>query len=103
MVKKLRGLAPLLVIVIGLLVLFYPTISNFLVMKNASRVVSNYDAAVEALSDEEYRSIQHQTRRGKLRHHQRPHRSGEHRSHRRRVHEAPQPRRRRHDGIHHCA
>ena len=41
MVKKLRGLAPLLVIVIGLLVLFYPTISNFLVMKNASRVVSN--------------------------------------------------------------
>ncbi len=57
MVKKLRGLAPLLVIVIGLLVLFYPTISNFLVMKNASRVVSNYDAAVEALSDEEYRSM----------------------------------------------
>ena len=48
MVKKLRGLAPLLVIVIGLLVLFYPTISNFLVMKNASRVVSNYDAAVLA-------------------------------------------------------
>lgn len=42
---------------IGLLVLFYPTISNFLVMKNASRVVSNYDAAVEALSDEEYRSM----------------------------------------------
>lgn len=110
MVKKLRGLAPLLVIVIGLLVLFYPTISNFLVMKNASRVVSNYDAAVEALSDEEYRSmidararLQHQTRRGKLRHHQRPYRRGEHRSHRRRVHEAPQPRRRRHDGIHHCA
>ena len=57
MVKKLRGLAPLLVIVIGLLVLFDPTISNFLVMKNASRVVSNYDAAVEALSDEEYRSM----------------------------------------------
>ncbi|KFI97166.1 class C sortase [Bifidobacterium stellenboschense] len=55
--KKLRGLAPLLVIVIGLLVLFYPTISNFLVMKNASRVVSNYDAAVEALSDEEYRQM----------------------------------------------
>ncbi|NEG56034.1 class C sortase [Bifidobacterium platyrrhinorum] len=55
--KKLRGLAPLLVIVIGLLVLFYPTISNFLVMKNASRVVSNYDAAVEALSDEEYRNM----------------------------------------------
>ena len=47
--------------------------------------------------------LQHQTRRGKLRHHQRPYRRGEHRSHRRRVHEAPQPRRRRHDGIHHRA
>ena len=30
MVKKLRGLAPLLVIVIGLLVLFYPTIPTLL-------------------------------------------------------------------------
>lgn len=35
MKRKLRGLVPLLVIAIGLLVLFYPTISNFLVMRNA--------------------------------------------------------------------
>ena len=106
MVKKLRGLAPLLVIVIGLLVLFYPTISNFLVMKNASRVVSNYDAAVEALSDEEYRSMidaAHAYNTRLAEESSGPHRSGEHRSHRRRVHEAPQPRRRRHDGIRHCA
>lgn len=55
--KKLRGLMPLVIIAIGLLVLFYPTISNFLVMKNASRAVTNYDAKVEALSDEQYRQI----------------------------------------------
>ena len=110
MVKKLRGLAPLLVIVIGLLVLFYPTISNFLVMKNASRVVSNYDAAVEALSDEEYRSMIDAAHAYNTRLAEESSGTtsaltgaGEHRSHRRRVHEAPQPRRRRHDGIHHCA
>ncbi|PLS25524.1 class C sortase [Bifidobacterium imperatoris] len=55
--KKLRGIAPLLVIVIGLAVLFYPTISNFLVMKNASRAVTNYDAATESISDEEYQKM----------------------------------------------
>ena len=57
MARKLRGLMPLLVIAIGLLVLFYPTISNFLIMKNASRVVGNYDNAVNALSDEQYQQI----------------------------------------------
>ena len=102
MVKKLRGLAPLLVIVIGLLVLFYPTISNFLVMKNASRVVSNYDAAVEALSDEEYRSMidaahVYNTRLAEES-------SGTTSALTGAVNtEAPQPRRRRHDGIRHCA
>lgn len=39
--------------VFGLLGLAYPTVSNFLVEQNSSRVVSSYDAAVEALSDEE--------------------------------------------------
>lgn len=57
MLKKLRGLMPLVIIAIGLLVLFYPTISNFLVMKNASRAVTNYNAKVDALSDEEYQRI----------------------------------------------
>ena len=64
MVKKLRGLAPLLVIAIGLLVLFYPTISNFLVMKNASRAVTNYDAAVNPSPDKQY--PQHDRRRARL-------------------------------------
>ncbi|MBT1162906.1 class C sortase [Bifidobacterium sp. SO1] len=55
--KKLRGLMPLVVIVVGLLVLFYPTISNFLVMKNASRVVGNYDSKIDSLTDEQYQQI----------------------------------------------
>ncbi|RSX53178.1 sortase [Bifidobacterium goeldii] len=57
MKKKLRGIMPILVIVIGLLVLFYPTISNFLIMKNASRVVGGYDSAVDSLSDEQYEQM----------------------------------------------
>ncbi|TPF93415.1 sortase [Bifidobacterium sp. UTBIF-68] len=55
--KKLRGIAPLLVIAIGLSVLFYPTISNVLVMKNASRAVTNYDAAAQSISDEQYQQM----------------------------------------------
>lgn len=54
---RIRRLVPLLVIAIGLLVLFYPTISNFLIMKNASRAVSNYDRQVNELDDEQYQQI----------------------------------------------
>ncbi|WP_420807294.1 class C sortase [Bifidobacterium myosotis] len=56
-VQRLRKFVPILVILAGLLVLFYPTISNFLVMKNASRVVDNYDSAVDSLTDEQYQQI----------------------------------------------
>lgn len=41
-------------IIVGILILLYPTISNFLVERNASRAVSNYDAAVSDLTDERY-------------------------------------------------
>lgn len=41
-------------IIVGILILLYPTISNFLVERNASRAVSNYDAAVSNLTDERY-------------------------------------------------
>ena len=47
----------LLVILGGMLILFYPTISNFLIMRNASRAVNNYDASVEALSQEQYQKV----------------------------------------------
>lgn len=39
---------------IGLCILLYPTVSNFLVERNASRVIENYDAAVENLTEEKY-------------------------------------------------
>ncbi|PLS31926.1 sortase-like protein [Bifidobacterium margollesii] len=55
--KKLRDILPLLVIIGGLLVLFYPTISNLLIMRNASRAVGNYDAAVNAMSEEQYAKV----------------------------------------------
>lgn len=55
--KRLRNILPLLVILGGMLILFYPTISNFLIMCNASRAVNNYDASVEALSQEQYQKV----------------------------------------------
>ena len=55
--KRLRNILPVLVILGGMLILFYPTISNFLIMRNASRAVNNYDASVEALSQEQYQKV----------------------------------------------
>ncbi|KFI53729.1 class C sortase [Bifidobacterium biavatii] len=54
---RVRRIVPLVVIAVGLLVLFYPTISNFLIMKNASRVVGNYDSQVNSLTDEQYQQM----------------------------------------------
>lgn len=51
--NKPRDLFSTLAIIGGLLLVLYPTISNFFIMRNASRVVEGYDEAVEALSDEE--------------------------------------------------
>lgn len=48
---------PILVVVVGLLILGYPTISNLLVERNATRVVGAYDQAVEALSDEDAQAM----------------------------------------------
>ena len=55
--KRLRNILPVLVILGGMLILFYPTISNFLIMRNASCAVNNYDASVEALSQEQYQKV----------------------------------------------
>lgn len=51
--KRVRDILPLLVILAGLLVLLYPTISNFLIEQNASRAVASYDAATVDLGQEE--------------------------------------------------
>lgn len=52
--KRLGDFLPLILVGIGLCILLYPTVSNFLVERNASRVIENYDAAVENLTEEKY-------------------------------------------------
>lgn len=52
--KRLGDFLPLILVGIGLCVLLYPTVSNFLVERNSSRVIENYDAAVENLTEEKY-------------------------------------------------
>ena len=51
--KRVRDILPLLVILAGLLVLLYPTISNFLVEQNASRAVASYDATAVDMGQEQ--------------------------------------------------
>lgn len=51
--KRVRDILPILVILAGLLVLLYPTISNYLVEQNASRAVASYDATVVDMSQED--------------------------------------------------
>ena len=55
--KRLRDIFPLAVVLVGLAIMAYPTISNFLVERNASRVVSGYEQAVAGLSDEEAQAM----------------------------------------------
>ena len=52
--KKLGDILPLLMVLAGLAILLYPTVSNFLVERNSSRAISSYDQAVEGLSEDEY-------------------------------------------------
>ena len=51
--KRVRDILPILVILAGLLVLLYPTISNFLVEQNASRAVASYDATAVDVGQEQ--------------------------------------------------
>lgn len=51
--KRVRDIMPLLVILLGLCVLLYPTFSNFLVERNATRAVGRYEESVRDLSAEE--------------------------------------------------
>ena len=53
MSKRVRDILPILVILAGLLVLLYPTISNYLVEKNASRAVASYDATAVDMGQEQ--------------------------------------------------
>lgn len=49
--KKLDDILPLLMVLAGLAILLYPTVSNFLVERNSSRAIASYDQAVEDLSE----------------------------------------------------
>ena len=51
--KRVRNILPVLVILVGLLILLYPTISNFLIEQNSSRAVASYDAATVDLAQQE--------------------------------------------------
>lgn len=44
-------------VMVGLAILLYPTISNFLIEQNASRMIESYGDAVDALSEEERLAI----------------------------------------------
>lgn len=47
----------IIILVVGLLILFYPSISNYLNKRNASMVVSDYEEKVSVLENEEYEQI----------------------------------------------
>lgn len=55
--RRLSNIAPLVLVVVGLAILLYPTISNFLIEQNASRMIESYGDAVDALSEEERLAI----------------------------------------------
>ena len=55
--RRLSSIAPLVLVLVGLAILLYPTISNFLIEQNASRMIESYGDAVDALSEEERLAI----------------------------------------------
>ena len=57
MKQRLSNIAPLILVLVGLAILLYPTVSNFLIEQNASRAIERYSEAVDAMSDEEAQAI----------------------------------------------
>ena len=51
--KKSRDWFSTLAIIGGILLVLYPTISNFLNLRNATRVIEQYSEVVDELTDEE--------------------------------------------------
>lgn len=54
---RLSNIGPVVLVLVGLAILLYPTISNFLIEQNSSRVIEHYSEAVNAMSDEERQDI----------------------------------------------
>ena len=57
MKKRLPNIGPLVLVLVGLAILLYPTISNYLIEQNSSRVIERYSEAVNAMSDEERQTV----------------------------------------------
>lgn len=57
MKKRLPNIGPLVLVLVGLAILLYPTISNYLIEQNSSRVIERYSEAVSAMSDEERQAV----------------------------------------------
>lgn len=55
--KKSRDWFSTLAIIGGILLVLYPTISNFLNLRNATRVIEQYSEAVDELTDEEAQQL----------------------------------------------
>ncbi len=53
MKKKLRYVVSVLIVVLGVMGLLYPTVSNYLNERNTSRVIQHYDATVARLNEEQ--------------------------------------------------
>lgn len=51
--RKIADIIRIVVLLIALSVLLYPTVSNYLYEKNSSRIVTNYDREAEHTTDEE--------------------------------------------------
>lgn len=60
--RKLFDILRILVLLVALSVLLYPTISNYLYEKNSSKIVENYDDTMEKISEEKMREIIEQAR-----------------------------------------
>ena len=55
--RKIADIIRLVILLVALSVLLYPTISNYLYEKNSSRIVSDYDATMEQISEEERQAM----------------------------------------------
>lgn len=55
--RKIADVIRLVILLVALSVLLYPTISNYLYEKNSSRIVSDYDVTMEQISEEERQAM----------------------------------------------
>ena len=52
--RRIADVIRILVLLVALSVLLYPTVSNYLYEKNSSRAVANYDEKLKGITEQEY-------------------------------------------------